>query len=92
VGERRRGCRWLSVLLPLGSNKSAIIFLRCLGIYCNFPDDPIALIDAIRRRSMKVGVAISPDTPSAAITDEVGRAADMLLVMTVFPGNSKFLE
>ena len=35
---------------------------------------------------MKAGVAISPDTPSTAITDEVGEAADMLLVMTVYPG------
>jgi len=43
---------------------------------------------------MKAGVAISPDTPSQAITDEIGKAADMLLVMTVYPGRGgqKFLE
>lgn len=35
---------------------------------------------------MKAGVAISPDTPSTAITDEIAAAADMLLVMTVYPG------
>lgn len=35
---------------------------------------------------MRAGVAISPDTPSTAITDDVGNAADMLLVMTVYPG------
>lgn len=35
---------------------------------------------------MKAGVAISPDTPSSAITDEIAAAADMLLVMTVYPG------
>lgn len=35
---------------------------------------------------MKAGVAISPDTPSSAITDKVAHAADMLLVMTVYPG------
>lgn len=35
---------------------------------------------------MKAGVAISPDTPSTAITEEIGAAADMLLVMTVYPG------
>lgn len=35
---------------------------------------------------MKVGVAISPDTPSTAITNEIADAADMLLVMTVYPG------
>ena len=43
---------------------------------------------------MKAGVAISPDTPSTAVTDEIGAAADMLLVMTVYPGRGgqKFLE
>lgn len=35
---------------------------------------------------MKAGVAISPDTPSTAITDEIAAVADMLLVMTVYPG------
>lgn len=47
---------------------------------------------------MKAGVAISPDTPSTAITDEIAKDADMLLVMTVYPGtylrhcyNSRFL-
>lgn len=35
---------------------------------------------------MMAGVAISPDTPSTVITDEIGAAADMLLVMTVYPG------
>lgn len=48
--------------------------------------DPISLINSIHERKMKAGVAISPDTPSTAITDEIGEAADMLLVMTVYPG------
>lgn len=51
-------------------------------------DDPIALIHFIHERKMKAGVAISPDTPSSGITDEVGELADMLLVMTVYPGTS----
>ena len=37
---------------------------------------------------MKAGVAISPDTPSSVISDQIGNAADMLLVMTVYPGQS----
>jgi len=49
-------------------------------------DNPLKLIAKIRERHMKAGVAISPDTASTSITDEVGNAADMLLVMTVYPG------
>ena len=43
---------------------------------------------------MKAGVAISPDTPSSAVTDEIAEAADMILVMTVYPGRGgqKFLD
>jgi pentose-5-phosphate-3-epimerase len=52
--------------------------------------DPISLIKTIHEHNMKAGVAISPDTPSTVITDEVGAAADMLLVMTVYPGAGCF--
>ena len=56
--------------------------------------DPLSIIDHIHERKMKAGVAISPDTPSTAVTDEIAEAADMLLVMTVYPGRGgqKFLE
>ena len=40
---------------------------------------------------MKAGIAISPDTPSTAITDEIADAVDMLLVMTVYPGKKNFV-
>jgi ribulose-phosphate 3-epimerase len=39
---------------------------------------------------MKAGVAISPDTPSTSISDEVGELTDLLLVMTVYPGAGFF--
>ena len=51
-----------------------------------FTDNPLPLIENIHKRNMKAGVAISPDTPSTAITDKIADAADMLLVMTVYPG------
>jgi ribulose-phosphate 3-epimerase len=35
---------------------------------------------------MLAGLAISPQTPASAITDEAYHAADMILVMTVHPG------
>ncbi|KAJ7125685.1 ribulose-5-phosphate 3-epimerase [Mycena crocata] len=67
------------------------------ALYCfhlEATTDPLSVIKLIRDRNMKVGVAISPDTPSTAITDEVANAADMLLVMTVYPGRGgqKFLD
>ncbi|PPQ62749.1 hypothetical protein CVT24_000443 [Panaeolus cyanescens] len=67
------------------------------ALYCfhlEATDDPLSLIDKIHGRKMKAGVAISPDTPSTSITDAVGAAADMLLVMTVYPGRGgqKFIE
>ncbi|KAK7059057.1 RIBULOSE-phosphate 3-epimerase [Paramarasmius palmivorus] len=67
------------------------------ALYCfhiEATSDPISLIKSIHDRGMKAGVAISPDTPSTAITDEIGQAADMLLVMTVYPGRGgqKFIE
>ncbi|KAJ4486010.1 Ribulose-phosphate 3-epimerase [Lentinula aciculospora] len=67
------------------------------ALYCfhlEATTDPLSLIKAIHDRNMKAGVAISPDTPSTAITNEVGEKADMLLVMTVYPGRGgqKFLD
>jgi ribulose-phosphate 3-epimerase len=51
--------------------------------------DALLLISKIKEKGMKAGVAISPDTPSDTITDDIGKAADMLLVMTVYPGRFK---
>ncbi|KAH0590856.1 hypothetical protein H2248_000974 [Termitomyces sp. 'cryptogamus'] len=67
------------------------------ALYCfhiEATDDAVSLINTIHERKMKAGVAISPDTPSTAITDAIGEAADMLLVMTVYPGRGgqKFIE
>jgi len=59
------------------------------SMYCfhyEATDDHINLIKKIHSAGMLAGVAISPDTPSTVITDEIGSAADMLLVMTVQPG------
>lgn len=37
---------------------------------------------------MKAAVAINPGTPSSEISNELGEAVDMILVMTVWPGES----
>lgn len=49
-------------------------------------EDPLALVKKIHDAKMKAGIAISPDTPSTVITEEIGNAVDMILVMTVYPG------
>ena len=46
------------------------------------------LVQQIHKSGMRAAVAISPDTPSAAISDALGNSVDMLLVMTVVPGAS----
>jgi len=67
------------------------------SLYCfhhEATSDPLGIIESIHKNGMKAGIAISPDTPSTAITDEVAAAVDMLLVMTVYPGRGgqKFIE
>lgn len=54
----------------------------------------LSVIDLIHQHGMRCGVAVSPQTPSTAITDEIGNKAEMLLVMTVHPGagGQKFME
>jgi ribulose-phosphate 3-epimerase len=44
------------------------------------------VIKSIQSHGMLAGLAISPQTPSTAITDEMFHAADMILIMTVHPG------
>ncbi|KAG8962014.1 RIBULOSE-phosphate 3-epimerase [Tulasnella sp. 408] len=59
------------------------------SLYCfhyEATDKPLEVIAKIKSRGMKAGIAISPATPSTVITDEIAEAADMLLVMTVQPG------
>jgi hypothetical protein len=46
------------------------------------------LVRQIRAAGMRAAVAISPGTPSESISDELGELVDMLLVMTVVPGES----
>ncbi|HAW15727.1 MAG TPA: ribulose-phosphate 3-epimerase [Clostridiales bacterium] len=50
-------------------------------------DDPFGLIDRIRARNVKAGVAIHPDTPVEMIYPFLEKgAADQILVMSVRPG------
>ncbi|WVQ63341.1 ribulose-phosphate 3-epimerase [Kwoniella botswanensis] len=49
--------------------------------------DPDGVISLIKQHDMLVGLAISPETPASVITESLGNAVDMLLVMTVRPGH-----
>ncbi|KAM0750810.1 ribulose-5-phosphate 3-epimerase [Meredithblackwellia eburnea MCA 4105] len=58
------------------------------------PSKAADLVTLIKSTGMRSAVAISPDTPSTAISDELGNSVDMMLVMTVVPGKGgqKFIE
>lgn len=44
------------------------------------------VLTLIHTHGMKAGLAISPQTDASAVTDDMGNAADLILVMTVHPG------
>ncbi len=49
------------------------------------PDDPVGIIDLVKKRQKRVGIALSPDTPAARVRPYVDDL-DLILVMSVFPG------
>ncbi|KIR79535.1 ribulose-phosphate 3-epimerase [Cryptococcus gattii E566] len=49
-------------------------------------EEPEKVIELVHSHKMLAGLAISPETPASAVTDSLGKAADLLLVMTVRPG------
>ena len=51
-------------------------------------EEVLSIIQQIRSTGMRAAVAISPDTPSSVITDDIGNTVDMILVMTVYPGKN----
>ena len=48
-------------------------------------DNPIALIEQIKKAGMKVGVGVKPNTPVESVLPLVS-VVDMVLIMTVEPG------
>ncbi len=48
--------------------------------------DPFETIDKIRKKGKRAGISISPETPVSDLEDELIKAVDMVLVMTVRPG------
>ncbi|CAD6936837.1 unnamed protein product [Tilletia controversa] len=47
---------------------------------------PFEVVKQIREAGMKAAVALNPGTPASEISDDLGNAVDMILVMTVWPG------
>lgn len=54
-------------------------------IHFESTENPAEVLKAIRAAGKKAGLSISPDTPAEAIADLLP-LADMVLVMTVYPG------
>lgn len=86
--------RWIPDVADAGGASYTFHLEACLQNPNSKTHDPIAIIDRIHSSGMRAGVAISPDTPSDQITDEIGQKSDLLLVMTVHPGRGgqKFME
>ncbi|CEQ43227.1 SPOSA6832_05137, partial [Sporobolomyces salmonicolor] len=77
------GAQWVKPVAEAGG-KSYTFHIEAL----EKPELAHELVDLIHSTGMRAAVAISPDTPSSAITDALGESVDMLLVMTVVPGPS----
>lgn len=56
------------------------------GTHSASPEEAKQVIDLIHSHGMLAGLAISPESPASVITDDLGNAVDLLLVMTVRPG------
>ncbi|MBW0558914.1 hypothetical protein O181_098629 [Austropuccinia psidii MF-1] len=86
--------RWISDVAEAGGASYTFHLEACLQQPNSKDHDPLAIIDQIHASGMSAGVAVSPETPSNQITDEIGQRADLLLVMTVRPGRGgqKFMD
>ncbi len=64
-----------------------------LTFHVEATDNPLTMIDYIKNNNVKVGIAISPDTPIDKIADYLS-LVDLVLVMTVEPGygGQEFIE
>lgn len=58
-----------------------------LTFHIEATDDPLSVINLIKDRGIKAGVAINPDTHERTV-EKLLKSIDMLLVMTVYPGFS----
>ena len=58
-----------------------------LTFHIEATDDPLNVINLIKDRGIKAGVAINPDTHEQTV-EKLLESIDMLLVMTVYPGFS----
>ena len=58
-----------------------------LTFHIEATDDPLSVINLIKDRGIKAGVAINPDTHERTV-EKLLESIDILLVMTVYPGFS----
>ncbi|CAH7681059.1 ribulose-phosphate 3-epimerase [Phakopsora pachyrhizi] len=86
--------RWIRDVSQAGGSSYTFHLEACLNNPTSSDHDPLNIIHEIHSNRMKAGIAISPDTPSESITDQIGNLVDLLLVMTVHPGRGgqKFME
>ena len=65
-----------------------------ITVHLEAVDDAMAAIAMIHDCGKKAGLSIKPETPVSAITDELLKSLDLVLIMTVQPGfgGQKYIE
>ncbi len=65
-----------------------------ITVHLEAVDDAMAAITMIHDCGKKAGLSIKPETPVSAISDEVLKSLDLVLIMTVQPGfgGQKYIE
>lgn len=91
VAEPLKVCTYLSPQwiedIAAAGGKSYTFHLEATGTCIALTiDDPLEVVRQIKAAGMRASVAINPGTPATEISDALGRAVDMILVMTVWPG------
>ncbi len=84
-------------LMIVHPEKYAVKFVEAgasmISFHINAADDPLALIEEIRKSGAKAGLAINPDIPVESFYRYIGHC-DYFLLMSVFAGfgGQKFIE
>ncbi len=70
--------QWLDLFIDAGANS--------ISFHIEAEKNPLPLIDKLKQHNVIAGLAINPETQLTSISDDVFKALDRVVVMTVTPG------